>query len=627
MLDGQMVGPFLIEKEIGAGAMGAVYRAKYVKTGQLVAIKVMARGSTSAHALARFEREAAILKQLKHPNIVRLFGIGKHHGMPYYAMEFIQGETLDSTIDRRDRMTWEQVIDLGQQLCAALQHAHEAGIVHRDLKPSNLMILADGTVKLTDFGIAKDLDVTQLTATNSTVGTAAYMSPEQCMGQEITPKSDLYSLGVVLYELLTGRKPFQADNAVDMFMQHIKAEPVRAGKLVPDLPPWMDNLVAHLLEKEPGKRPLSAAKVAETLTEIQEKVEAQASAGVEKASARRGDLPKGEKLTEEDKAAARSLLGKKPRKKKKEKEPAGVPAWVQAVGLVLGLAAIAFMIWYATRPPSAEALYEQAEKLIQAGQRDKALADGGPVRRYLSLYGKRDDEMTRKMNEWADEAVAGEFEELIARHLKHARGGGRMPVNARNDDEKRAFAAAEAEWDGNRAEAARLWKLVDPENGRVGVVARRHLELLAASERQDAAMKDLHERDRQPPFKEPELDALAAQGYAAWRVEQLGDREGARRRWEALRDEARTAPGGQYWALHAAWRAKVLKEEPQEKKARVEEVMKRVAAAEEALKTDRLLPARQSMQDAVALLGKDEAMAEAVAKAKDALDRIMKRLR
>src|SRR4051812_28400628 len=229
MLNGQQVGPFLVEKEIGAGAMGAVYRAKYVKTGQLVAIKVMAphAGSASAHGLARFEREAPILKQLRHPNIVRLFGIGKHQGMPYYAMEYIQGETLDRVIARRDRMTWEQVVDLGQQLCAALQHAHQAGIVHRDLKPSNLMILPDGTLKLTDFGIAKDLDVTQLTATNSTVGTAAYMSPEQCMGQEITLKSDLYSLGVVLYELLTGRKPFTAENAVDMFMLHIKGEFVR----------------------------------------------------------------------------------------------------------------------------------------------------------------------------------------------------------------------------------------------------------------------------------------------------------------------------------------------------------------------------------------------------------------
>src|SRR5262249_7048246 len=157
MLVGQQFGPFFIEKELGAGAMGAVYRAKYLQTGQVVAIKVMAAnvGATNTHATARFEREAKILKQLRHPNIVRLFGIGKHAGMPYYAMEYVQGESLDRVMARRDRMTWEQVVDLGQQLCAALKHAHEQGIVHRDLKPSNLMILSDGTLKLTDFGIAK----------------------------------------------------------------------------------------------------------------------------------------------------------------------------------------------------------------------------------------------------------------------------------------------------------------------------------------------------------------------------------------------------------------------------------------------------------------------------------------
>src|SRR5262249_26764419 len=144
MLVGQQIGPFLIEREIGAGAMGAVYRAKYVKTGQLVAIKVMAPGlgTRNPQSLARFEREANILKQLNHRNIVRLFGVGKHHGSPYYAMEYIQGESLDKLMARRGRMSWEEVVDLGMQLCDALQHAHQKGIVHRDLKPSNLMILA-----------------------------------------------------------------------------------------------------------------------------------------------------------------------------------------------------------------------------------------------------------------------------------------------------------------------------------------------------------------------------------------------------------------------------------------------------------------------------------------------------
>src|SRR5262249_17061786 len=172
---GQQLGPFAIDKELGSGAMGSVYRGVYSKTGQRVAIKIMAPGLAASEASQRrFEREAAILKQLHHPNIVRLFGIGKHHGAPYYAMQYIHGESLDKTLGRRGRFTWEEVVAFGKQLGAALQHAHHSGVIHRDLKPSNLMILKEGgALKLTDFGIAKDTDATQLTSANCTVGTAA----------------------------------------------------------------------------------------------------------------------------------------------------------------------------------------------------------------------------------------------------------------------------------------------------------------------------------------------------------------------------------------------------------------------------------------------------------------------
>ena len=177
-------------------------------------------------------------------------------------MEYIVGESLDRVMSRRGRMTWEEVVTLGQQLCAALQHAHDAGVVHRDLKPSNLMILSDGTLKLTDFGIAKDLDVTALTSANCTVGTASYMSPEQCRGErDIGPKSDLYSMGVLFYELITGRKPFEAENAMDMFVQHCTGEFERPSRLVLDMPVWLDNLICQLLEKKPDQRPLNAEMV------------------------------------------------------------------------------------------------------------------------------------------------------------------------------------------------------------------------------------------------------------------------------------------------------------------------------------------------------------------------------
>ncbi len=220
MHDGQKVGPFQIENEIGSGAMGQVYLARYIKNGQKVAIKVMAAGLRNATAQARFQREAEVLQQLNHPNIVRFYVVSEFEGAPYYAMEFVEGEPLDSLLERRGKLPWDDVVEIGKQICAALQHAHQQGIIHRDLKPSNLMIMKDGTVKLTDFGIAKDLDVAQLTATNNTVGTAAYMSPEQCRGERnLTHKSDLYSLGVVLYELLVGAKPFEAETTMDLFLR------------------------------------------------------------------------------------------------------------------------------------------------------------------------------------------------------------------------------------------------------------------------------------------------------------------------------------------------------------------------------------------------------------------------
>src|SRR5262245_24066671 len=231
---GEQIGPFVVEKEIGAGAMGTAYRGNYPKTGQKIALKIMLPGAAENKNTAdRFRREIDILKQLVHPNIVRILGDGKHNGQRFYAMEFIQGESLDRVLARRGRLSWEEVVQYGQQLCSALQHAHEKGVIHRDLKPSNLMLLSDGTLKLTDFGIAKDLDVTQLTEANCTVGTASYMSPEQCRGERIlTAKSDLYSLGIVFYELLTGRKPFQADNVMDMFMCHVKGSFERPSRVV-----------------------------------------------------------------------------------------------------------------------------------------------------------------------------------------------------------------------------------------------------------------------------------------------------------------------------------------------------------------------------------------------------------
>ncbi|HLW66859.1 MAG TPA: serine/threonine-protein kinase, partial [Gemmataceae bacterium] len=390
MLVGQKIGPFVIESELGSGAMGTVYRAQYVENPEdgtsgsarkkIVALKIIAIAMAGNEtALARFDREANILKQLKHPNIVRLFATGRFKGTPFFAMEYIEGESLDRKLARNLKFSWEEVVEIGKQVCAALQHAHEKGIIHRDLKPSNLMVLDSGTVKLTDFGIAKDVDVTALTGANSTVGTAAYMSPEQCRGEiNLTNKSDLYSLGVVMFELLTGHKPFVAESPVEMFMKHVNEPPPRPSRFVPDIPIWLDTLIIQLMEKEPKHRPLNAEMVANALNEVLEKAAKGHSAGVDAVTARAGERRIQSNLADEtDREAARTLRSVLQKKKIRKKAlPVYRKLWFGAIAAIFFLCAFATVVGLLLRPPSAADLYGQAErKMASPATYGEALAD------------------------------------------------------------------------------------------------------------------------------------------------------------------------------------------------------------------------------------------------------------
>jgi serine/threonine-protein kinase len=638
MLVGQQLGPFLIEKALGAGAMGTVYRGKYIETGQVVAIKVMSPGLATGSSAARFERESKILKQLKHPNIVRHFGAGKQQGVAYYAMEYVQGESLDRVMARRDRMSWEEVVDLGQQLCSALQHAHEQGIIHRDLKPSNLMILSDGTLKLTDFGIAKDVDVTQLTAANNTIGTAAYMSPEQCRGDpNITWKSDLYSLGVVFYELITGRKPFNAENTMDMFLLHVNGTFERPSRIVLDLPIWMDNLICQLLEKKPEQRPLDAAMVAQVLGSIQEKVEAQQSAGIDAAKARRIDRPRDQRITNaEDREAARSLLGKPRGKRKKKQKKLHQMVWVQAAGILFVLAAVVTILFIVLQPPSPEKLYKQAEKLMSSDDEDKWYrAREGPIKEYLQRYGKQETAMTEQVRKWADDYDVARYEKLLAKHVGHEKLGKLGAVAAQSEGEKLAFKAAIAEYDGDADKAIELWKKVIEEDAlRVGLLAQRHLAMLAEIPVREKELLALRRelRDKKPKFRgeliQLPLDEFRQRAFLALRQEQLGDYVAARKRYEELKEDAAKENTQRFWNLFAAAKSKQmsdkLKDKPDEK-VRVELVTRKVEAASKEAKANRnLLDQRAVAQDVVELYAKDSAMADPVKEAKQIIESVDK---
>jgi serine/threonine-protein kinase len=497
---GKTIGPFEIDKELGAGAMGAVYRARHTESGKWVAIKIVAPNlAANETVMQRFEREWEILKQLKHPNIVRLIATGRFGSTRFYAMEYVEGESLDKVMARRGRMDWPEVIVLGQQLCAALKHAHDRGIVHRDLKPSNLMVLNDGTIKLTDFGIAKDLDRTAITEANCTVGTAAYMSPEQCRGERtLTHKSDLYSMGIVFYELLTGRKPFSAESPLEMFMLHVKGPFDRPSKLVLDIPVWLDTLVCQLMEKEADRRPYDAAMVAEALGRVQEKVEAQQAAGIDAVKTRNKDKPpEAAQVDRDDLEAARWLVGR--RKKKKKEEEIG-PAfyqkvWFKAAALsVLLLAVLVVLFFVFFVKPSAESLYRDAERAMASSDLEKRLEArrrDGPIYDYLRYYGDVDNETTRKVKKWADEIDCEYTEKHLLKRFEDNVGVG-------VDQEEKDFRkAVEAERKGDLKEAREFWgKLAakykdrplapEPSEERsTGLIAQVHLATLDEVDRID----------------------------------------------------------------------------------------------------------------------------------------------
>jgi serine/threonine-protein kinase len=254
-MDPERIGPYQLLEKLGSGGMGTVYLGKHAETGRLVALKVLTASlARESGFVERFTREIDAMRKLKNPHIVELFDAGQEGENYYYAMEYVPGETLLSLMRREKRLPWETAVDYSTQICRALKAAHDAGIIHRDLKPSNLLVTPEGTVKLTDFGVAQVFASSRLTSTGGIIGTAEYMSPEQAQGKRASKQSDLYSLGAVLYAMVTGRTPFSGSTAVEVIQKHRFGLFDRPKMYVPDLPERMDETICRLLEKEPEKR-------------------------------------------------------------------------------------------------------------------------------------------------------------------------------------------------------------------------------------------------------------------------------------------------------------------------------------------------------------------------------------
>ena len=254
---------FKLLEPLGVGTVGTVYRAESPDISEPVAIKLLHPNiSHDENIVNRFQREIAIMERLNHPHIVRNYGGGMMEGQYFYAMQLLDRGNLKERIKKQGPLTWQQTAAYSAQIASALQHAHNHGIIHRDLKTSNLFFDKNGKLLLGDFGIARDTHDADITDAGVTVGTYAYMSPEQICGDKtITGKSDLYSLGCVMYEMLTGRPPFSGVNFAQVWSQHLNDKPKGLREQGVDCPEWLEKIVLHLLEKDPEMRPFNARAV------------------------------------------------------------------------------------------------------------------------------------------------------------------------------------------------------------------------------------------------------------------------------------------------------------------------------------------------------------------------------
>jgi eukaryotic-like serine/threonine-protein kinase len=264
------VGQYELGELVGAGTVGHAYRARHAETGQPAVIKLLqTHTATEPEIQRRFVREVAIAEKLNHPNIVRHYDCGLDGDQIFFAMELVDCGTLKEVLLGRGRLPWREAVECAIQICAALDYAHQQGIIHRDLKPANLFLSADGHVKVGDFGLARDLYNSRLTADGQTVGTCRYMPPEQITGEdELTGAVDLYALGCILYEMLVGRVPLDGSTIVEIFEAHLHDDPTPPAELVADCPADLSVLIVQLLAKDPQDRPAGAAVVRAALVDI-----------------------------------------------------------------------------------------------------------------------------------------------------------------------------------------------------------------------------------------------------------------------------------------------------------------------------------------------------------------------
>ena len=253
-------GRYEITELIGVGGMADVYKATDLAENKVIAVKILKREyAGSEEFLRRFRNESKMIASLSHPNVVKVHDVEFSDKLQFIVMEYIDGITLKEYIENEGVLTWKDSVHFIIQVLRALQHAHDKGVVHRDIKPQNIMLFTDGTIKVMDFGIAKSALEQACTATDQTIGTVHYISPEQARGDKTDEKSDIYSVGVMFYEMLTGQKPFDSDKPVTVAVMQMKNTPKRPRAVNPNIPAGLEEIILRAMEKDPENRYQTAA--------------------------------------------------------------------------------------------------------------------------------------------------------------------------------------------------------------------------------------------------------------------------------------------------------------------------------------------------------------------------------